>query len=181
MKIGIYGGTFDPFHEGHLEVCEKSIRQLNLKKLLILPASISPFKIFRSNRYSNRERTNIIKNFIEKSRLKNKMRVSRYDIDSEKTCYSIDTLKNFVLNVSHKKNIKFYYIMGADSYLKIKKYKEWETLFTLSYVVVVPRPKYTRKAKLFYNKESMKKFETKTIFLEGNGINISSTEIRRKK
>ena len=44
MKIGIFGGSFDPIHKGHVEIAKQAIKFLNLDKLIFVPANINPFK-----------------------------------------------------------------------------------------------------------------------------------------
>lgn len=178
-KIGLYGGTFDPFHEGHLWVVEQSIKNLKLDCVTILPANKSPFKIHKKHFLTNIERLQSIYYFMDKSKYKNKINVSTYDMNNEQQCYTVETLKDFIYHMTPADQFSFYYIMGADSYCNIRKYKNWEYIFALARVVIAPREKYNEKAKELYDSLNMCKFFRRTIFLTGDGVNISSTMLRK--
>jgi nicotinate-nucleotide adenylyltransferase len=58
-RVGILGGSFDPIHIGHLVIAERAIWELNLSKVIFIPANISPFK--ENNEAKNEERFEMVK------------------------------------------------------------------------------------------------------------------------
>lgn len=177
MKIGLMGGTFDPFHKGHLWVVEQAIKQCELDLVYILPNYKSPFKGTKKNLLSDDDRIELIKRSIEKSKYKNKIVVSKSDLVSarlqKKPNYTIDSLKEFVLYTTFSDNKEFYTIMGADCFFNLHKYKEWENICLLSKIIVAPREPYTN-----LRHEKMVNYFSRAFFLKGASPDVSSTEIR---
>ncbi|WP_235670191.1 adenylyltransferase/cytidyltransferase family protein [Mycoplasmopsis pullorum] len=92
MKIGIFGGSFDPIHKGHIRVAQQAIKELNLDKLFFVPANKSPFKL--KNKYaSNEDRVEMIKLV-----LPDKCEISNFEINRGGTSFSIDTARYFKNN-----------------------------------------------------------------------------------
>lgn len=178
-KIGLYGGTFDPFHEGHLWVVEQSIKQCKLDRVYVIPNYISPFKTNKKNLLSDEERINSIHLAISRSKYAKKINIIKSDLVKgrllKKPIYTIDTLKEFILFTSFSDSREFYTIMGADCFFNLHKYKEWESIFLLSKVIVAPREPFTN-----LRHEKMVHYFSRSFFLKGNSPNISSTEIRKE-
>ncbi len=162
-KIGIFGGTFNPPHIGHFSVAESILSQLNLDKIIFVPAYISPLK-------NNGEENNAIQRLeMVKLKIKSNSRfeVSSFEIEKGEISFTIDT-------VIYLKNIyndaELYLIMGFDAYDKIHLWKDYIKLCELVTVVVMNRGEYKVTNKL---NENVK-------FISVPNIPISSTMIRKK-
>ena len=107
MSIGIFGGTFDPFHKGHISILNDFILKCDLSLCYVVPNKCSPFKN-RSNLFSDKERINIIE---RKIRSIPKAKLSLFEIQKDRTSYTIDTLIHF--QIIHS-NDKLFLLIGSD-------------------------------------------------------------------
>tara|TARA_B110000967_G_C18760422_1_gene497530 strand:- start:319 stop:846 length:528 start_codon:yes stop_codon:yes gene_type:complete len=166
-KIGIFGGSFDPPHEGHLEISKIAIKKLSLSELYWCITKKNPFK--NKTLFSLSERIKKSKNITKKNK-KIKIKYFEKKINSTNT---IDLVKH--LNKTLKKNI-FFLIIGSDCLINFHKWKKWELLTELTKIVVFSRKDFDDKAK----KSVIIKKVKKIIFIKNKQINISSTQIRKK-
>lgn len=115
MKIGIYGGSFNPIHKGHIELAKFAINNLNLDKLFFVPANKNPFK--KQNDYiSNEHRINMIKLVLE-----DKMFLSEFETNRKGNSYTIDTVNYFKQKFP---NDEIYLLIGSDNIPTINKWKD---------------------------------------------------------
>tara|TARA_Y100001970_G_C13968682_1_gene717000 strand:- start:123 stop:659 length:537 start_codon:yes stop_codon:yes gene_type:complete len=166
--IGIFGGSFDPPHIGHLYISKYSVKKLKLKKLYWVITKKNPLKKkpFFSLDYRIRKCKEIIKGnkkmqilFLEK-----KLRSNR----------SIEIIKYFAKN---HPGSNIFFIIGSDNILSLKKWHKWKLIPNYAKVVVFSRKGFDSKAK----KSAILKFLKKNIiFINNKKINISSSEIKRK-
>lgn len=162
-KIGIYGGTFDPIHLGHL-ITARSVKEIrNLSEIIFIPAYTSPHKQ-EVNSASPIHRLEMTKLAVKDY---NDFSVSDYEIINSGISYSIDTIKHF--KKIHE-NIEL--IIGYDNFLIFDKWHKWEEILDLVDVIVLKR---------FYEKSSIQKIKSeKFIFVDSPTIQISSTLIRER-
>ena len=166
-KIGIFGGSFDPPHRGHLEISKIAIEKLSLAKLYWCVTKKNPFKnktLFPL--YERIKKSKYITRKIKKIRIK-------YFDKKIKSNNTIDLIKH--LNKTNKKNT-FFLIIGSDNLINFHKWKDWKLLTKLTEIVVFSRNDYDIKAK----KSVIVKNVKKIIFIKNKQINISSTQIRKK-
>jgi len=165
-KIGILGGSFDPAHQGHLEISKITIKKLSLNKLYWCVTKKNPFKKKTIFSLSERiKKSKVTTNKIKKIKIK-------YFEDKIKSANTIDLIK--YLKKKHKKTI-FFLIIGSDNLINFHKWKEWKLLAKLTKIVVFSRKDYDIKAK---KSDTIKKVK-KIIFIKNKQINISSTQIRK--
>ena len=165
-KIGILGGSFDPAHQGHLEISKITIKKLSLNKLYWCVTKKNPFKKKTIFSLSERiKKSKVTTNKIKKIKIK-------YFEDKIKSTNTIDLIK--YLKKKHKKTI-FFLIIGSDNLINFHKWKEWKLLAKLTKIVVFSRKDYDIKAK---KSDTIKKVK-KIIFIKNKPINISSTQIRK--
>tara|TARA_Y100001970_G_scaffold275091_1_gene375856 strand:+ start:2960 stop:3499 length:540 start_codon:yes stop_codon:yes gene_type:complete len=167
-KIGIFGGTFDPPHKGHLQIANFSLKKLQLDYLIWAITKKNPFK--KKPMLSLKSRIFLSKKIIKNNK---KIKIKSYDkyLKSNKT---IELLK--FLNNKNKK-AKFYFIMGSDNLIKFHKWDGYNKFRELCSVVVFSRKGYskktlTHKAYKFLGKD-------RVIFLKSKIMNISSSKIRK--
>ncbi|MFH1540992.1 MAG: nicotinate-nucleotide adenylyltransferase [Elusimicrobiota bacterium] len=160
MKIGIFGGSFDPIHKGHLKLSKCAIRQLKLDFLFFVPAFLPPNKFRKLSNAFHRKK--MLQLSIKNSK---KFLVSDFELKSKKMVYTYQTLRYF-----HKKypTAELFFIMGSDSVNDLKNWKNVSGILQVSKIVFIQRGDYKVKIK--------KKF----IKLKGVITNISSTDIREK-
>ena len=166
-KIGIFGGSFDPPHRGHLEISKIAIEKLSLAKLYWCVTKKNPFK--NKTLFPLYERIKKSKYITKKIK---KIRIKYFD-KKIKSNNTIDLIKH--LNKTNKKNT-FFLIIGSDNLINFHKWKDWKLLTKLTEIVVFSRNDYDIKAK----KSVIVKNVKKIIFIKNKQINISSTQIRKK-
>ena len=166
-KIGIFGGSFDPPHRGHLEISKIAIKKLSLTKLYWCVTKKNPFK--NKTLFSLSDRVKQSKNITKKIK---KIKIKFFD-EKIKSTNTIDLIK--YLKKTNKKN-SFFLIIGSDNLINLHKWKEWKLLTKLTEIVVFSRKNYDIKAK----KSVIVKNVKKIIFIKNKQINISSTQIRKK-
>ena len=166
-RIGIFGGSFDPPHRGHLEILNLAIKQLSLDKFYWCVTKKNPLKKKASFSLSERvKKSKIITNKLKKIKIK-------FFEDKVGSANTVDLIK--YLNKKNKKSILFL-IIGSDNLIKFHKWKNWKLLTELIEIVVFSRKDYDKKAK----KSVIMKQVKNIIFINNKPINISSTQIRKK-
>ena len=143
MKIGLFFGTFDPVHHGHVSIVQSILNEKYIDQVWVILSPLSPFKQGRS----------IVDFFHRKKMLekafKDNANVYISDIESElkKPNYTIDTL--LYVRKKHPKN-EFSIILGADNFNKIHLWKNYKSILEDYPVFIYPRKGYPRKG-LNYN------------------------------
>ena len=122
MKIGILGGTFDPPHKAHLQIAERAIKQFDLDKVLFIPSGNPWQKKYATSFIHRFEMTKIL---IEGS---NKFEISDIEKSEENPSYTYETL----LRLDHPKE-DLYFILGSDTAMNIKTWKNHSKLSAVSY------------------------------------------------
>ena len=166
-KIGIFGGSFDPPHKGHLEISKIAIKKLSLAKLYWCVTKKNPFK--NETLFSLSDRVKQSKDITKKIK---KIKIRSFD-KKIKSTNTIDLIKYLK---KKKERDSFFLIIGSDNLLNFHKWKEWKMLTELTEIVVFSRKDYDIKAKKSVIVKKMKKI----IFIKNKQINISSTQIRKK-
>ncbi len=157
MKIGLYGGSFDPVHTGHMAVAREAKKQYNLDKVIFIPTGNMPHK--KGCEASDVERVKMLEMSFEDESFS----VSDYEIKRSEISYSADTIAYFkTLYPSDE----IYFIIGGDSYAYIDKWYEPQRIFENSTVLVFPRDN--------------EKILPPAKELRVNPVAVSSSEIRKK-
>ena len=134
-KIGLFGGTFNPIHSGHIKAACVVRDQFMLDRILFIPSSIPPHKDSQAI-VSPEIRLHMVKLALENYP---EFFASSIEIDGEGTSYSILTLKKL------KKiypGSSLYFILGIDAFLEIETWKDYEKVLELCHFVVISRPGY---------------------------------------
>jgi nicotinate (nicotinamide) nucleotide adenylyltransferase len=135
MRIGIFGGTFNPIHLAHLRSAEEVRAALRLDHVLFIPSAAPPHK--RSDGLTSpAHRLAMVRLAI---RGNPHFRVSTIEIERRGRSYSVDTLRALRRRIP---GARFFFIMGMDAFREIATWKEYRSLFALSNIVVTSRPPY---------------------------------------
>lgn len=162
MNILIFGGSFDPIHNGHVEILSKTCDQLNIDKTFLVPAKSVIYKNIDCDPI---HRLNMIKLAI--NHLPN-VEVSDYEISKNDTqpSYTINTIK-------HYKNLypddKLYLLIGADQLIKFESWKDYKQILELCNIAFYKREDILVEQYIY-------KYNAKLI--NGNLLTISSTAIK---
>ena len=188
MKIGLFGGTFDPIHWGHLRNAEEVREAFSLDRLLFIPAGIPPHKR-RQPATSARDRAEMVRLAIAKNP---GFAISTVELSRPGKSYSIDTVRYFAKSQGPKDSL--YFILGLDAFLDIGSWKGFEEIFSICHFIVTSRPGsgnsvslgrmpvavrklfcYDRKKKIYRYKSG-----TRLSFFKLTDIAISASDIRNR-
>jgi nicotinate-nucleotide adenylyltransferase len=133
MKLGIFGGSFDPVHLGHLLVAQAALEELALDKLFFVPAARSPFKP-DSLPAPDAVRLQLLRLALAG---KPNCEVDSQEIERGGVSYTVDTLRNYAREFSQA---KLFYLIGADNTAGLNGWREADVLAGLAEFVAVPRP-----------------------------------------
>ncbi|KGN02483.1 nicotinate-nucleotide adenylyltransferase [Clostridium novyi A str. 4570] len=172
-KKGIFGGTFDPIHNGHLHIAYEALYKLNLDKVIFIPSGNPPHKTDKVITDAT-IRYKLVKDVIQNEK---KFEVSDYELKNESLSYTYKTLKHF--NEKHE-DTEWYFITGADCLMQLDSWKNINEVLSLCNFVVFRRSGYSMEDMLKQKERIEKKFNKKIIFLDIPVIDISSTTIRNK-
>lgn len=133
--IGIYGGTFDPVHYGHLRVAEEVSENLNLDHLYFLPAGQPRLRDLPMA--ANQHRRVMLRRAIRSN--------ARFFLDDRELrrtgeTRSVESLQEIRSNVEKNGKRRICFIVGADAFLKLPQWYCWQELFELCHIVIVNRP-----------------------------------------
>lgn len=132
MKTGLFGGSFDPIHFGHLILAREALETLGLDRVIFIPAAISPHKL-DTPPASAKARLEMVQAAIAGE--------SRFEADDcelhrEGPSYSVDTVREMQARFPAD---TFFYLIGDDSLAKLSTWHEFETLNRLVQFVVLSR------------------------------------------
>ena len=133
MRIGIYGGSFDPIHYGHLLLAESAREQLNLDKVVFVPAAIAPHKRSQESAPAT-ARIEMLKLAISGNAA---LEVSLLEIDRGGVSYTVDTLT--ALRDAHPE-AELTLLVGGDTLADMPNWKAPEQIVKIARVAVVDRP-----------------------------------------
>ena len=133
MRIGLYGGSFNPVHLGHVGIARRAIADLGLDKLIVRPASVSPFKTAteaEASRFWTGDRVEMVKAAF---RDVEKTTVDLREIERGGVSYAIDTVREirdeFSASASNSNSsLEIYFIIGEDSVEGLPRWKDIEEL-----------------------------------------------------
>lgn len=137
MRWGLFGGTFDPIHVGHLRCAEEMIEIFNLNRIIFVPASRPPHKLNGTiTPFYHREQ--MIRLAIDGNPA-----FSFSDVENQRSgiSYSVETVE-YILDRYRLENLDLYLILGQDAFHAIRTWKDWERLILLCHFAVMTRPGY---------------------------------------
>ncbi|MDH4138291.1 MAG: nicotinate-nucleotide adenylyltransferase [Anaerolineae bacterium] len=172
MRVGVFGGTFDPIHIGHLVIAEEAWMELELERVVFIPAGLPPHKL--DHVMSPVEHRLAM---VELAIASNPhFAVSRVDIDRFGPCYTVDTIE--FLRDEWGGGVEIYFIMGSDSLLDILTWHNPRRLIRLCRFAVVSRPGY--QVDFDELDALLPGVASRVQMLNAPGLDISSTDIQRR-
>jgi nicotinate-nucleotide adenylyltransferase len=135
-RAAIYGGTFDPVHNGHLKVARRVQKLFGLDELIFVPACVPPHKR-GAGITSAFHRFAMLALATESDE---RLRVSTLELDQPDRPYAVDTVARMQERLGS--DCRLFFVIGADSWLEITSWHEWQKLLTMCDHIVVTRPGY---------------------------------------
>lgn len=132
MKTGIYGGSFNPVHKGHVYLAETAMEEFNLDRIFFVPSRISPHK--SSDEYvSGEDRLEMLR--LATSENKN-FYISDYELKNDRTSYSVYTAEHFRRKFPYD---KLFLLIGSDMLMSFEKWYCFEKILSCATLCVVSR------------------------------------------
>jgi nicotinate-nucleotide adenylyltransferase len=164
-RIGLFGGSFDPVHLGHLLVAQAAREELQLDRLFFVLAAQSPFKPDRQPT-EPRERLRLLRLALAGWTW---CEIDEQEIQRGGISYTIDTVRNYVARFP---GTELFYLVGADQAVQLGKWRAADDLARLAQFVVIPRPGQ--------NGTDLLPAPFRGRVLGGFPVSISSSEIRAR-
>lgn len=136
MPIGILGGTFDPIHYGHLRLAEEMLELANLRRILFIPTGTPPHRALPQ--VSAHHRSAMVRLAIADQPA---FVLDTREVERTTPCYTVDTLSELRAELGEAQPLCL--LMGADAFLQLHTWHEWQRLFELAHIVVGYRPGFT--------------------------------------
>ncbi len=134
MRIGLFGGTFNPIHSGHLSVAGETREKFDLEKIIFIPSAVPPHKETLSvadikDRYEMTRRA-----------VSGQEHFTVSDVEAKRSgpSFTIDTVEHFMS--TSPVDTELYFIMGIDAFLEIDTWKSYRDLFSLTPFIILARP-----------------------------------------
>ena len=179
MRIGVFGGTFNPVHFGHLRPLEEVRIKCNLDKIYFVLAKIPPHKV-NQEIISAKERYSLLKKALKSNEF---FHSSGIEVRRKGPSYTYHTVKYFLKKFTDD---SIFLIVGSDAFLDIKSWFNYEKLLNLVDIIVMIREgkvipeEFLQKTGYFRkNGEWINKTGKKISLVEVNRLDISSSLIRK--
>ncbi len=172
-KIGVYGGTFNPIHIGHIRLGKAVFDELKLDKILYIPDNTPPHKV-SNDLASGKDRLNMLD-----ISLKDYPQMESCDIELKRQgkSYTFQTLLELK---ELYKNDELFLITGADMFLTLDKWKEPEIIFDTASIIGVPRVERDFEKMKAYADEVLKPMNAKTVILSHTVFDTASSTFVRE-
>ncbi len=163
MKIGIFGGTFNPIHIGHMIIANYTLHEFNLDQIYFVPTYES---VYKDHNIELKHRINIIKSAIKHNK---KFILNDIELKNKKISYTYNTLKKICTPDNE------YYIIIGNEWLKdFNKWYNYKKIFKYASLIIAQRTDKKVRTPLYLNK-----YKKKILFLKNPVIEISSTLVKK--
>ena len=172
-RIGLFGGSFDPIHRGHVEPLAEVARDLQLDRIFFLPTGRPPHKPGRKFVAPTRRFAMVELALLEHDRLV----ADDFELDPKTYSYTIDTVRHFERRLP---GAEIHLIIGMDSYLELGSWRDYERLLESTVVVVLGRPGYELRDADLTEPLARHAASGRRVLAENRLWRISSTSLREE-
>ena len=172
-RIGIYGGTFNPPHIGHIRAAQQAAEFLQLDKLLLIPDRIAPHKQIPSGSPTPQQRLEMLQIAVANSP---KLETSDIELQREGPSYSYITVEQ--LREAHPE-AKLFLLMGTDMFLSFLSWKNPERILANVTLAVLYRGEKGEVSRIEEQMQKLTAIGAEVVLVKNDVVNISSTQMRR--
>jgi len=180
--VGLYGGTFNPIHNGHLSAAKEILDITGMMRMLLIPSATPPHRAAPS--VSAQDRFNMLSLALERS---GELFADDCELQRAGKSYTFDTIVSFAEKLPAQQAICF--VMGQDAFAEFYRWHRWDEFLQYCHLVVAQRPGYHRDLAPEMQKlapaiaasaEELKaQRQGRILFVEQTPIDVSSTQIRQ--
>ena len=163
MRIGLFGGTFNPIHIGHMALAQECWYELDLDKVIFIPAYIPPHKDLEGD-ISMADRLTLVRHALEGD---DRFGISTYEIDSKGTSYTIKTIEHFRQKYQ---NDELFFLAGSDWAETFPEWKDADRILELVKLIIAKRLGWKTDCS----------YREKVRFVDIPSVDISSSYIRER-
>lgn len=131
--IGIYGGTFDPIHYGHLRIAEELLDIISLQQIIFVPSGAP--RLRSAPVASRKHRSAMVRMAIQNNSM---FSLDEREINRSGISVTVESLREYQYELEKKTALCF--ILGIDAFININQWHNWHELFNLCHIVIVARP-----------------------------------------
>ena len=172
-RIGIFGGTFNPPHIGHIQAAEQAIAALNLDRLILVPDCVAPHKTIPANSPTGWQRLEMVRMAAAGNP---KLQVSDLELKREGISYTVETVAQLRKDYP---GAKLFLLMGTDMFLSFQKWYHWKQILKQAVLGVFYRGEPQETAAIDKQRSELKKLGAKVELVKNEVVCISSTQMRR--
>lgn len=170
MRIGVFGGSFDPVHYGHLRLAEEARIQADLSQVVFIPTQVSPFKVGRTQT-AGVMRLKMLQRAVADNPA---FTVSDVEVSRPGPSYTVETLRGLAREHS---GAELFFITGTDAVRDLPKWHQPEEVLELAQFLVSVRPGVNRAEVVAALPDA---WEERITFIEMPELDISSTYLRER-
>ncbi|MBE6041867.1 MAG: nicotinate (nicotinamide) nucleotide adenylyltransferase [Clostridiales bacterium] len=171
-KYAIYGGTFDPIHNGHISLALSAVRECGIDKLIFMPDYVSPFKQDKKVTDGN-DRCGMIESVLN---MDPAFCLSRYELRKTGPSYTIETLRHW----SDMLGSDLSFVLGFDSVVQVNTWYHGEEILNDYHLITGRRPDTDDREGLETIERFRREYGARITVLEMEPVDASSTEIRER-
>ena len=174
MKLGVFGGCFDPIHYGHIRPVQEARSKLNLDRVVFLPTAVPPHMPGREFAPPHARFAMVELALLDEPGLV----VSPLELTPDRPFYTVDSLRHFRQTYG---DAELHLLIGGDGFAELHTWKEWQEILQLAQLVVLTRPDWQwSQYRHRVPGELAELVETERVqFIANDPVAVSATEIRQ--
>lgn len=171
MKLGLFGGSFDPVHEGHLAPVRVARRELGLPRVIYLPTALPPHKPKRAFAPAHARYTMVEMALLDEEGLY----ASPFELTLDRPAYTIDTLEHFGRLYP---GAELHLFLGGDSFVDLVHWHRWREIPGRARLVVLDRPGWRLDLSGLPEELAGMLHEGQVVVMDRRPVDVSSTRLR---
>ena len=171
MKVGLFGGSFDPIHRGHIEPVQEARRALGLDRVIYLPTAVPPHKPGRRLAPAHARYAMVEMALLDEEGLW----ASPHELTLGRPAYTIETLEHFKREMP---GAELFLLIGGDSFADLSHWVRWREIPGVARIAVLTRPGWDLEAVNLDLEVAALARSDRVVFLEQPPVDLSSTRLR---
>ncbi len=173
-RVGLFGGSFDPIHLGHLAVAECARQQAELDEVLFIPTRVSPLKLDQPPAPDLDRWTMVVLATLDQPAY----RAVRWDLEREGPSYTVETLRTARRDLGP--DAEFYWIIGADNLLTLPRWRDIDGIVAQATLLVIPREDLQGDDLVAAREALPASIRNRIMLLDMEPVRVSSTDVRAR-